>query len=252
MWIIANGAMKSGSTWLFQLFTHTNALARIPEEFQDPGWNNQSVQHKSLTKAAETLSASPNFYATKQHWRNKNAHLMRYEQIRVLNIIRDIRDVIVSRYHHDVRKFGFEGDMEKFLDEKLDFLVKENIEYHSYWMNAPERNSKSYYITSYEYLLDQYEKACRELFDFSGISLTDEQYATTLEKNLFKNKPLTGPGEFFRKGQAFSFLDDLTPQQAERILDCATLNGLQEVKRQIAAFNPEILPYLQQTDLSLG
>jgi hypothetical protein len=161
MWIIANGAMKSGSTWLFQLFSHTKILARIPAEFQDPGWNNQSVQHKSLKAAAETLTASAEYFSTKQHWRNKNAHLMSYDNIRILNIVRDIRDVIVSRYHHDVRKFGFEGNIQKFLDEKLDFLVEENLEYHSYWIGAPNLHHRSYYITPYECMLAEYEKAPR-------------------------------------------------------------------------------------------
>lgn len=245
MWIIANGAMKSGSTWLFQLFSHTKILARIPAE-------HQSVRHKSLKSAAETLTASAEYFATKQHWRNKNAHLMTYDNIKVLNIIRDIRDVnIVSRYHHDVRKFGFEGNIQKFLDEKLDFLVEENLEYHSYWIGAPELNHRSYYITSYEYMLAEYEKACHELFDFAGLPLTDEQFDNTLRKNLFENKPLKGRGEFFRKGKALSFSDDLTPAQADSILECAARNGYKIIKQQIAEFNPVLVPYLQKTDLGL-
>ena len=252
MWIVANGAMKSGSTWLFQLLTHTKVMTRIPNDFQDPGWNNQSVQHKSLEEAAEQLSASPNFFATKQHWRNKNSQLLTYENIRVLNIIRDIRDVIVSRYHHDVRKFGFQGDMQQFLDEKLDFLVKENVEYHSYWINAPELNSRSYFITSYEYMLSEYEKASDELFLSCGVKLTEEQRAETLRKNLFKNKPLKGDGEFFRKGREFSFLDDLTPTQAERILSIAAEHQLAFVKLKICEFNPVLRSYLEKTDIGIA
>jgi glycosyltransferase involved in cell wall biosynthesis len=251
IWIIANGAMKSGSTWLFQLFNHTKIPARIPAEFQDPGWNNQSVQQKSLKAAAETLAATGEYYATKQHWRNKNSNLMAYDNIRILNIVRDIRDVIVSRYHHDVRKFGFEGNIQKFLDEKLDFLIEENLEYHSYWIGAPELNHRSYYITSYEYMLTEYEKACRELFDFAGLPLTAEQFDSTLSKNLFENKSLKGHGEFFRKGKALAFLDDLTPAQADRILECAARNGYKTIKQKIADFNPVLVPYLQKTDLGL-
>jgi hypothetical protein len=251
MWIIANGAMKSGSTWLFQLFSHTKIINRIPAEFQDTGWNNQSVQHKFVKAAAEKLSDSVKYSCTKQHWRNKNAYLLTYGNVRILNIIRDIRDVIVSRYHHDVRKFGFEGNIEKFLDERLDFLIKENLEYHSYWMDSTDLNKRSYYITSYEYMLAEYEKACHELFEFTGLPLTDEQFDDTLKKNLFENKPLKGAGEFFRKGQALSFADDLSPDQAERILECSARNGLKEIKQKIAEFNPIIIPYLQKTDLGL-
>ncbi len=251
MWIVANGAMKSGSTWIFQLFSLSEAVSQLPKEFQNPGWSNPSVAHGCLRSAAKTMCSSSSVYVTKQHWRNKNSFLMSLPGIKVFNIIRDIRDVIVSRYYHDVRKFGFQGDIEKFLNEKLDFLVQENCEYHSYWMDAPELHKNSYYITAYEYLLVEYEKAAHDMFAFSGISLTDQQREKTLQRNIFQNKPVTGEGKFFRKGKAFSFSEDLHDGQVERILECAHHKGLLEAKKKIADFNPVLRPYLKQTDLGL-
>jgi hypothetical protein len=94
-------------------------------------------------------------------------------------------------------------------------------------------------------------KRPHELFDFAGLPLTDEQFDNTLRKNLFENKLLKGEGEFFRKGLALSFSDDLSPAQADSILECAARNGYKIVKQKIAEFNPVLVPYLQKTDLGL-
>lgn len=251
MWIVANGALKSGSTWIFQLLATAAETSRPPNKFQEPGWQNASVARGQVNQAAAFIGPAPAIYVTKQHWARENSYLLGKEGVKVINIVRDMRDVVVSRYHHDVRAFGFTGGMDVFLHKRMEDMVAENVHYHSYWINSNYANKDTYYVTSYEYLLDEYEKAATALFDFCDFGISPKSFQKTLDANLFANKPKTGDGEFFRKGKAGTFSDDLTPEQSALILDYARNLGFGEVKRKIAAFNPALAPYLAQTDLGL-
>lgn len=252
MWVVANGAFKSGSTWIFQLLSQVEETMHTPPEFQHPGWKNPSVAQNKLEAAAQTLSTGREVFVSKQHWERENSYLLQQPGIKVINIVRDIRDVIVSRFHHDKRTFGYPGDIGEFLHERMENMVAENVHYHSYWINSNYAGVNTYYVTSYEYLLDQYKTAARALFDFCGFPVSPTSFQTTLERNLFQNKSKTGEGEFFRKGRAFSFGEDLTLEQSQVILNQAQKLGFAEVKRKIAKFNPALTTYLEQTDLGLS
>lgn len=252
MWIVANGALKSGSTWIYQLLSQLEETTPTPPEFQQQGWKNASVTQARVADAAQSLGARPEVFVSKQHWARDNSYLLQQPGIKVVNIVRDIRDVIVSRFHHDKRSFGYPGDISDFLRERMENMVAENVHYHSYWINSGYISAETYYVTSYEYLLDQYEAAARALFGFCGFEVSQKSFQATLEGNLFQNKPKTGEGQFFRKGRAFSFGDDLSPEQSQMILDQAQKLGFAGVKRKIAGFNPELIPYLEQTDLGLS
>lgn len=252
MWIVANGAPKSGSTWIFQILTATGAFLRLPERFQDPRWLNLSVADRLVGKAADFLCAAPQSYISKQHWADRNAGLAARPGIRIVNIIRDIRDTVVSRYHHDVRTAGYQGGISAYLETNLEKLIRDNVAYHAYWMDAGTAAPGSYYITSYEYLTDDYLTAGRALVDFCATGLAPEKIAAALEASRFENKKVTGPGAFFRKGRAFAFGDDLTGAEAGRILEVARDAGLPQVKARIAGFNPALRPWLERTDCGLA
>ncbi len=284
MWVIANGAPKSGSTWLFQLMKATREFSPLPEEFQDSRWSNQSVNLRLLQDAMATLPAQDARFATKQHWPNPSplfgseaqarqpllrtyrdykyrlslarqnrlhARLLSTPGIKICNIIRDVRDVVVSLYHHQVRLSLFEGDMESFLRCNGALVVRNTVSYHRYWIQAPHRTQSNYFMTAYEYLSDDTSAAARSLFDFLGLSVSDEQRESVVQATSFDSKRSKGPGMFFRKGRAFAFDEELTGSQADQILEAADRHGLAEVKKAIGEFNPALVPYLEVTDVGL-
>ncbi|ODA68672.1 Sulfotransferase domain protein [Methyloligella halotolerans] len=283
-WLIANGAPKSGSTWIFQLLQSTGAYAPLPGELQDPDWVNPSVAEAKLDRAVELLGMSSERYATKQHWptplplstgtglkgsalirrarqlkrrlANKQkmrryARLLPEPGVQVCNIIRDVRDVAVSLYHHEQRRAECDQDISTFLARHGRELVTNTIAYHRYWIGSPLRTRDNYFITSYEFLIDDVEAAADQLFDFAGLAADPEMRSRAIEKGSFESKKVKGPGEFFRKGQAMAFADEISASEAERLLTLAERGGLLGVKRAIADFNPILKPYLEMTDIGL-
>ncbi|MFD0987442.1 sulfotransferase domain-containing protein [Methyloligella solikamskensis] len=285
MWVIANGAPKSGSTWIFQLIRETRSFSPLPKAFQDQDWNNQSVDTALLKDAIEILPAQAENFATKQHWPSPaplfekeadskglllgpyrrvkqqfslaqqarlQGRLLSTPGIKICNIIRDIRDVVVSLYHHQVRLSRFHGDIESFLRCNGDLVIRSTVDYHHYWMHAPRRSPINYFVTAYEYLSEDTPAAAGALFDFLQLELSEETRDHAVEATKFDAKKSTGPGMFFRKGRPFAFDDDLDADQAGWILEAAKRRGLGEVKRAIAEFNPTLGPYLEVTDVGLG
>ncbi len=285
MWVIANGAPKSGSTWIFQLIKGTRQFSKLPEGFQDQAWRNQSVGRTRLKEAVRFLPAQDSHFATKQHWpspgplfRNEaeanrlllrtyrliRGRMLRAQQdeigdlllttpgLKICNIIRDVRDVMVSLYHHQVRRSLFEGDIESFLRCNSASVIRSTVAYHRYWMSSPHRTRDNYFVTTYEYLSADTPGAAGALFDFLGLKLSDKAKAAAVEGSRFDSKRSKGPGKFYRKGQALSFADDLTEAQSADILKAATHYGLGDVKRAIAAFDPSLEPYLASTDVGLA
>ena len=251
MWVIANGAPKNGSTWIFQLLKNTGLFSPLPEVYQNAKWRNQSVDEAHLDGCAGELGASEARYTTKQHWSDRHDDVLQHPGIKVCNIIRDIRDVVISRYHHQVRLNKYDEDLSSFIDHVADFYIKQTVTYHKFWINSRFSNSDTYHITSYEYLSDDDLKAAGELFDFVGLPLDATAKEKAVETSRFHNKKSKGPKEFFRKGKAFGFTDEISEAQSDYLLGLASRNKFRQVKEAIADFNPALRPYLAQTDLGL-
>lgn len=250
MWVIANGAPKSGSTWIFQLLWRTKAFVDLPPRYQNEGWSAQSVDPSHVGACVRELGKNSDQFVTKQHWKNENAELMAEEGIKICNIIRDLRDVVVSRYHHDVRLGNFSGDLSSFLRKEAARYVNQSVTYHRYWITSDYVSPESYFITAYEYLSDDDVAAGNQLYDFLG-GIDDETREGAIIESRFENKAKTGAGQFFRKGQAFGFADEMTAAEADAVLAHANELDFKAVKRKIADFNPALKPYLAQTDVGL-
>jgi sulfotransferase family protein len=250
MWVIANGAPKTGSTWPVQLLKATKRFETIPKDLQNPNWKNSSVRDDLIEVSRDTLSSSSSWFLSKQHWQNRNGQLLEVPGIKLLNTIRDLRDTFVSRYYHDVRIAGIKDPIPKYVRRKAKDFVTRFCMYQEYWISAANNAPNSYFIASYERLSNDYENATRELFDFCDLKLTDEEFETAVEFGSFKNRK-SGPGRFFRKGKVHAFSDDLSEEDAELLLELSRDIGLREIKKQIASFNPNLAPFLEVTDVGL-
>lgn len=106
MLIVSNGAFKSGSTWLDRLVRHIVRPTQIPDRFQNPNWVNQSVAPNLVEQFLSGVDATEIDYVSKNHVRDGQVRqlLLSYEHVRVVNITRDLRDVLVSAYYHDRRE----------------------------------------------------------------------------------------------------------------------------------------------------
>jgi hypothetical protein len=257
MWVIANGAPKNGSTWITQILTATNRFRPVPDDLRRPGWKNSSVANHDVEEAVRRLASADAPYLTKQHWHAQESGdspaisgILRHPGVRMLNITRDVRDMIVSRFHHATRLEKFRGTLSTFVFQNSADIIRGQAAYQKYWIEHPDMNTRNYWITTYEHLTAHHRAEADSLFEFVGVPITDEQRATSFERTQFAARHAVS-SQFFRKGKVFGFQDELTEAEADYLLDIARDCGLVDVKRSIAAFRPVLAASLSQTDVGL-
>lgn len=249
MWVVANGAPKTGSTWPVQLLVATRRFEKVPADLQNPAWNNSSIRDDLVRSGARLLAASSIRYLSKQHWL-QHKRLLGVPGLKILNSIRDIRDTFVSRYYHEARLSSSVNSISDYLHRSGNDVVSEFCAYQKYWIKAAERHAGSYYILSYERLSKDYENAARDLFRFCDVQLTEDEFDRAVDYASFAKRD-SGPGRFFRKGQVHAFSDDLSEEDVRFLMKLSSYHGLREIKKRLAAFDPDLKPFLEMTDVGL-
>jgi hypothetical protein len=209
------------------------------------------VDSTKLTVARNTLAKDGQLFLSKQHIATNKLGLLQTEGIVVMNIIRDIRDMILSRYHQEVRLHGLKLPLDQFLEQQSEQYIQQYVQYHRSWISDPERSRSNYFMASYEMLLDDTPSEVARIFTFLGIELPEETKQVILKKTSFERAKKKGPGEFLRKGKAGSYLEEMSVSESENILKMADHHGLRSVKAMIAEFEPMLAPTLRQTDVGL-
>ena len=132
MLIVSNGAFKSGSTWFHRIASEIVSAERIPDEFQNENWMHQSVEPSLFKKFLDECDVAERDYLSKNHVRDpeSRATLLASEHVRVLNITRDLRDVLVSAYFHDRREGRVDGDIDEYWEGLGGRRIDQVIEHH--------------------------------------------------------------------------------------------------------------------------
>ncbi len=172
--------------------------------------------------------------------------------LKVVNIVRDVRDLVISRYHHNVRVARERLALEDFIFRKGRKYVRDYCAYHRHWIRAPGMSKVNYHVASYEYLSFDLSAAASELYSFVGLSLGAEESERCARRTAFSKKRVTGPGSFFRKGQALAFGEEIDEEENGYLLACAHEFGLDGIKRDLHNHCPQLAPYLRMTDVGLN
>ena len=154
MLIFANGAVKSGSTWLFHIARELTGFAPPPVRYANPKWTSQPVYSIDQTRLAAFLGdagVGALDVLAKNHFgaRSDRDRLLAHPQVRVLNIRRDIRDVVVSAYHHGDAGQPAAGDFATFYWQHGRRVAQNVLDYQIVW----DVRSPRYLCLSYETLL---------------------------------------------------------------------------------------------------
>jgi len=203
MLVIDNGAFKSGSSWLYQIICRIKRFEAPPAKYLNPNWVHPSISPDKLKEILENLDYSKQDFLVKNHFNNKKDRdlILSYPDIKVVCIVRDIRDVVVSAYYHLLRK-------EKLTSEELisfkayywkrGRLIALNVlKYNNYW----SINSENIYIAKYENLLENPSNEIKIISRFlldRELSETKTQSIIT-ETNFVSMKQKRSDG-FLRKG----------------------------------------------------
>ncbi len=246
MLVILNGAPKGGSTWLVQIVNGMKIFEKIPQKFQDANWVNPSIALDKLEDMLNSCNFKSNQFYCKQHWYGelKLKKLLNNPHIRMANIIRDIRDVLVSRYFHDLR-IGqtTEHHIDRYYWDKGRYNMKEYMDYHIFWHDG-ENSQVQPFLCSYERLHYDLNSQVSELVDYLEIAsvVKDNDIDRIQEATSFCKKKSTGEGQFFRKGIVGDWQNHLSDSVVDDLKSLAVDTGYLKVKkRMLETFNLEIL-----------
>jgi LPS sulfotransferase NodH len=215
MLIVCNGAFKSGSTWLYNIVRELTGGEAPPAEYLNPEWRNPSIDHSKLDALLASLRPS-DLFIVKNHFntREQRDALLSRPDVRVLNITRDLRDMLVSAFYHVRRVDGYGGDFARYYMETGRATALAVQRYHRLWgIRSPQ-----VYTASYERLHADFTGQVREIAEFLGVAATDDQIArlqgaTSLDALRARyGDDDSGEKRFFRKGVVGDWRNHMTPE----------------------------------------
>jgi hypothetical protein len=247
MLVVLNGAPKGGSTWLVLIVQAMKLFQRIADEYQDGQWSNSSICEERLANFIDRVDYQEQNYFCKQHWFNENKiaelDLLAIPNVKIVNIIRDIRDVLVSRYFHDLRLNATKADN---IEDYYVAIGKKNMQqymqYHISWHS--NRQALQPFLCSYERLHLNFAEQVQELVAYLGLSqlIGETEIAEIQEKTSFSSRQETGDGKFFRKGIVGDWQNYLSPAIIEDLHQMSLSSGYLETKANMRQrFNLDIL-----------
>lgn len=247
MLLILNGAPKGGSTWLVLIVQAMGSFKRIPEEYQDEQWSNSSIREDKIADFIDSFDYKHQNYFCKQHWVNEGdlaeLNLLTVPNLKMVNIIRDVRDVLVSRYFHDLRlNLTKAENIEDYYVAVGKKNMQQYMEYHISW-HSYQRTLQPF-LCSYERFHENFSEQLQELVNYLGLSKTigDREIAEIEAKTSFSSRKETGKGKFFRKGIVGDWENHLSQVIIEDLRQTAIATGYLETKANMCErFNLDIL-----------
>lgn len=208
MLIISNGAPKSGSTWLWNIVAQMVITEELPMKYTNKALSQKKEREKSidehdLKEFLQCVDYKNNNYLSKNHYFNEaTLKLIKSEEnVKILGVRRDLRDVVTSYYYHQLRLERFNWDFEKYYWAVGRYFLFLNLQYRK----RCYINHNNIYIVSYEGLKQNFKKECMDLGSFLGVSLNNEDIKKLEEKTSLQNLRKKRGEEkedkkFFRKG----------------------------------------------------
>lgn len=201
--ILANGAFKSGSTWLREIVKHCIQCEAIPPRYalrQLSHWVNEAQIPRLLLDSEVT---GPFLSKSHIYLPESIARLLKFDNIRILNVEREIKDVVVSAYFHYKRDYKKNVSFLDYYWSLGRLKAAEVLEYNANWPNDDFRIFK----TSYEALTKHFESEVERLGAFLGICLSHGRVLEIKDKTSIQRLRQNWDEEnkeeaerFFRKG----------------------------------------------------
>ncbi len=173
MLVFANGAVKSGSTWLFHIVRELTGFGPPLARFANPKWTNQPVYSIDQTRLAAFLNDAEVRAAdrlAKNHFggRAERDRLLADPLVRVVNIRREIRDVLVSAFYHDQTSQSPLRDFADYYWTEGRRLAQRVLDYQIIWAVRSPR----YCCLTYEALLTDFAAEINRLGKCLEIALS--------------------------------------------------------------------------------
>ena len=154
----------------------------------------------------------------------------------VIYMVRDPRNVVVSQFHHYVRRKDnvIPNNFDAFFDGWLSgkFVPFGRWDEHvEFWLEAPRRKGGRIQVIRYEDLRREPIRTLRTALAFLGYSLSDETLAAIVENNTMQRmqekedkhfakwRASSGDRRFIRSGTVGNWKESLSEAQESRLVD---------------------------------
>lgn len=232
MLVIANGAPKSGSTWLFNIVQSMHRFSDVPEDYLlDKANPNSEILYEKLEDFLANVDCEKKDYLLKNHFgraSQRDAILGAFNAL-VVNIKRDLKDAVVSAYYYNMKLSGKQRTFDNYYWKEGRFLADHVRGYHRVWEEKP---SSRVLLVSYEGLKQNTVSEVIGIARFLGFSLSESDAeaiieATSMEKLRDKYDD-GGEIKFFRKGEIGDWKNHFSTRQLadiEMIEQCGLENS---------------------------
>ncbi|MCS4174840.1 sulfotransferase domain-containing protein [Salinibacter ruber] len=226
MLVVSNGAFKSGSTWLFNIARSITQFPPPPESYLNPEWENPSIHPNELKALLAEEPLEEVDYLVKNHFgsRDERDLLLKNEHVRVLNITRDLRDVVVSAYYHYRREEGYDVPFKQYYWKRGRYVAKKVREYHSVW-DVP---SSRVYLSSFKELKKNFAEECERIGALLGYELSVTQIQNVKDETSIQSlRKAYDNDDFFRNGKRGDWQNHLTARMEKDVSRIADRAGIE-------------------------
>lgn len=202
---------NSGSTWLRNLI-YEALTGKEP-------WNPESKKEFSfIGKHAKAKPIELNKDEKRKLIKSHSPYRKEYKGKKVIYIVRDPRDIAVSKYKKKLKE-GYridskEKEVERFAKGKIMSEGKWNKHIRS-WIDAKNKGEIQLHIVRYEYLIENTEKELKKTFDFLNADYSEKDVKKAIKDNEIKKMKKFNPHA--RKGKPGNWKEELTKEQSKKI-----------------------------------
>jgi len=203
--ILSNGNFKSGSTWVTAIIKEIvrNKKTRFPIAFQNPKYDNWINRFKISKFINSSYFSTENIWVSKTHIYQPNIMLdiiKCQENVKVINIERDIKDVIVSHFYHLKNSKKINLNFEDYFELWGKYKAIQYLKYSISWKEVDFCLK-----IKYEDLKASTPETIKKIADYLGVKNIDVlkvQEETELKKlrGSSAQKGLNEDEWFYRKG----------------------------------------------------
>lgn len=134
--VVCNGPFKSGSTWLYEIARALVDHEPLPAEYAEPSWLPvESIRPRRLGAVLARRDLGDRVWVVKQHLSRPRRvrQLSGVPEVLVLDIRRDLRDVVVSSYYHQRARGRAGDDFARFYWSQGRYFANGVANHHRRW-----------------------------------------------------------------------------------------------------------------------